>query len=77
MFRGAIILGIGFSLGYSKALQDSQEIKAMLRELIDALQESNESKKRQPTEEKTDFTTPEMVETPSAPIPNPATPEGE
>lgn len=77
MFRGAIILGIGFSLGYTKALQDSQEIKTMLRQLIDALEESNRKSANEGTANPSNFTAPEMVTTPSAPIPNPATPEGE
>lgn len=39
MFRGAIILGIGFTLGYSKALSDSQELKDLLLQAIVALHE--------------------------------------
>jgi hypothetical protein len=37
VIRGALILAVGFSLGYSKAVRDSDEISGLLRELIDEL----------------------------------------
>lgn len=37
MIRGALILAVGFSLGYGMALRDSDEITVLLRELIDEL----------------------------------------
>lgn len=37
MIRGALILAVGFSLGYSKAIRDSDEIRELLRELIEEM----------------------------------------
>jgi hypothetical protein len=37
MLKGAFILGVGFSLGYAKALQDSQDIKSGLETMLDLL----------------------------------------
>lgn len=44
MFRGAIILATGFALGYGKALQDSQEIKDLLVQLLEELKRQTEEK---------------------------------
>lgn len=37
MIRGALILGIGFALGYTKAVQEQDDIVARYAELIDLL----------------------------------------
>lgn len=34
MIRGAVILAVGFSLGYAKALHESDDIRTGLAELI-------------------------------------------
>lgn len=44
MFRGAIILGLGFTLGYGKALHDAEEITDLLKQLIDELKKQTADK---------------------------------
>lgn len=39
MIRGAVILAVGFSLGYAKAMHDSEDIRALLAQAVDLLQE--------------------------------------
>lgn len=50
MIRGAFILGIGFSLGYGKALHDSQEIKDLLLRVIDGLSELSKAASKESAE---------------------------
>lgn len=81
MFRGAIILGIGFTLGYGKAVQDSQEIKDLLLQVLWALRGKVEEFAEQPTDDRgTGVVVADAVETPvdstADPI-NPTTPTGE
>jgi hypothetical protein len=56
MIRGALILGIGFSLGYAKALHDSEDIKEKLTQILDLAKEANERSKTADTEETPDDT---------------------
>lgn len=57
MFKGAIILGVGFSLGYAKAMHDTDavvngisRIIAMLDESAKARKAEQEKQKKQPSE---------------------------
>lgn len=47
MIRGAIILGVGFSLGYAKAMYDSEEIVVKLTQLITLVTENNNLRQEQ------------------------------
>ena len=71
MFKGAIILGIGFSLGYVKGLSDSKEIADKLAAFVDAFKETN---KAPDTAETTETSTEEILATP---IPSEPAIEGE
>lgn len=51
MFRGAIILGIGFSLGYVKGLHDSKEVAEKLTEFVDAFKETKKAPDKAETTE--------------------------
>ena len=39
MIRGAVVLAVGFSLGYAKAMHESEDIRALLTQAVDLLQE--------------------------------------
>lgn len=39
MIKGAMILAVGFSLGYAKALHDQEDIRSGLAELVTLLKE--------------------------------------
>jgi hypothetical protein len=39
--KGAIILAVGFGLGYAKAVHDTDEIRVLLQELIEELRNFN------------------------------------
>jgi hypothetical protein len=54
MFRGAAILAIGFVLGYSKALQDSEEIKTKLDELTKLIKEKWDESATTPSDDPTE-----------------------
>lgn len=74
MIRGAIILGVGFSLGYAKALHDTDEIKDMLMKVIDGLAEvskaaSAENNTETPAETPADVVASDAIEVgPDTPI---------
>lgn len=53
MLRGAIILGIGFSLGYAKALHDSEEIKDKLTQILDLAKEADNRRQQESNKEDT------------------------
>ena len=76
MYRGALILGIGFSLGYAKALQDSADIKNLLVTVVDLLKE--ETEKRNAEREKQESSqTGVVVDADAVAVPVDQTPEGE
>lgn len=54
MFRGAIILGIGFSMGYVKALHESEEIKELLKHLLYEIGKREEKRAAEKPPEKVD-----------------------
>lgn len=62
MFRGAIILGIGFSLGYIKGLKDSEILADKIDEAIQVLKESMDSKEEPKGDHDADSTASEMTE---------------
>jgi hypothetical protein len=39
--KGAIILAVGFGLGYAKAVHDTDQIRVLLQELIEELRNFN------------------------------------
>jgi hypothetical protein len=43
MIRGVLIFGVGFGVGYVKALIDTPDIRAKLTELIELHKEENKS----------------------------------
>jgi hypothetical protein len=47
MFKGAIILGVGYSLGYIKGLKDAEIVAEKLQKLFDEVKASQE---KTPTE---------------------------
>lgn len=67
MIRGALILGIGFSLGYAKAIHDSDDILEKLETLTELVkqavtldeQERNQDKKPEDVIDGTIIETPE------------------
>lgn len=73
MFRGAIILGIGFSLGYVKGLRDSKEVAEMMADIVEALKEAT---KTPDTAEPTEASAEEVLGT-ATPIQSEPTTEGE
>lgn len=83
MFKSILLLGVGFSLGYAKALHDSgdiqqvietfrgdEELKAAFKDLSEALRRVRES---ETTQTATD--TPVTPVTPSEPIPGTTPPD--
>lgn len=54
MFKGAIILGVGFSLGYAKAMHDTDAVVNGISRIITMLDESAKvrkaEQKQQPSE---------------------------
>lgn len=73
MFRGAIILGIGFGLGYAHAMHNNPEILKALTELTDVLREALEQTQEEQTEEEKSSDT--VIDGQAVETPN--TPEGE
>jgi hypothetical protein len=65
MFRGALILGIGFSLGYSHAIRTSPDLVKALGELTDVLKQVIEDKDIDQPENKEDVIEGQTVETPT------------
>jgi hypothetical protein len=73
MIKNALLLGVGFALGYAKALNDNQEVKDLLntirndQELKDALKDLKDSLKnvREPKDEGPD----PIVQPPTPDIP--------
>lgn len=63
MFRGAIILGIGFSLGYVKGLHDSKEVAEKLGEFVGALKETAKASDEAVAAEKTETPTEDILGT--------------
>lgn len=55
MIRGALILGVGFALGYSKAVYDTPEVKIFVAKLWEDIKVSAEvvSKTEPPSSEPT------------------------
>lgn len=65
--RGAIILAVGFGLGYAKAVHDTDEIRDLLQELIEELKHFNKNPPAQDGESE------EIVDAIEASEPEPAT----
>lgn len=79
MFRGAIILGIGFSLGYVKGLRDSKEVAEMMADIVEALKEAtktSDTSDTSDTSEPTEASAEEVLGT-ATPIQSEPTTEGE
>lgn len=73
MIRGAFILGIGFSLGYGKALHDSQEIKDLLLRVIDGLSELSKAASKESAAEDTTVATSDAVDSNAVDVTPPPT----
>lgn len=59
MIRGAIILAVGFGLGYAKAMSEQEAIAALGQSLRDSFEEFREEQRKDKESSKTDDDAPE------------------